>query len=138
MTFSAFLFLFLSVDEMTGIHERIGDYLGHTNFFPAIEDRYGEWIVLYSGIGALILIFSIKPLLFLFKNYKKEFFIGFLGVSLLLFGAVFMEIASYHFPIRTEATSQLYKLEVSIEEGLEMTGTILLLYCVILLKRNFK
>ena len=138
MTFSAFLFLFLSVDEMTGIHEKIGAYLSHTNFFPAIEHRYGEWIILYSGIGILILIFSIKPLLFLFKNYKKEFFIGLSGAALLLFGAVFMEIASYHFPIRTEATSQLYRLEVAIEEGLEMTGTILLLYCVILMKRNFK
>ncbi|NNF02680.1 MAG: hypothetical protein HKN22_08335 [Bacteroidia bacterium] len=130
--FAACLFLFLAVDELMQIHERLigpmHQQFGTSGFF------YFAWVIPYS-IGFIIICLFLFPV---FRNMKTEFQLRFVvAVAVYLSGAVGMEMVggAYYDHMNGERTLW-YELLIGLEEFLEMLGLTLMIYSLLRLLQN--
>lgn len=94
---------------------------------PRFKGDHGIWIPIYLLVSSVIVAFTYPHFRSIWLQAQREFIIMAFGAVLLLLGVVGLEIISYEF-LRVDASVLLYKLEVAIEEFLEMTGASLILY----------
>ncbi len=104
-------FLFLSVDEVVGLHEYLNTFL---------ED--GSWTVVGAGIAAVVGL-SFVPFLIHYRGRTALLFL--VAGAIYVGGAVGVE----HFT-DAEVTSLHYNMWTALEEGLEMFGAILFVYAL--------
>lgn len=123
-----FIFLFLSIDEASQLHERVGVLFENNFNFKGFLDW--AWVVPY---GLLLLVFAIiyyiKFLPQLSNKIKRLFFIS---GSIYVFGAVGFEMLAaknYNSANFSEILNVIY---YSIEEFLEMIGIALFIYSLLL------
>ena len=90
-------FIFLSMDEAVGIHERITELLKDFTWVPRFEGDHGIWIPIYLTIGLLLTLVSLKQFLRLWQQYKQGTLLLLIGITIYLIGAVGLEIVSYQF-----------------------------------------
>ncbi len=129
-------FVFLSFDEFFSVHERFFRLSKHLDDLPSFKQNHGIWIFPYLAFCALFILFSLKTIIKLRKNYKKETNMILFGVILFLFGAVGLEVFSYEFLRDENLLSSFYYIEVIFEELLEMMGISFILYSAILLRNK--
>ncbi len=133
--FLAFLFLFLSIDELIGLHERL---------INPVKDNLGvsgallfAWVIPY---GVLIVILAFSYLKFMKRLPRTVRNLFFLAAGLFVFGALGLEMVEGQFvTIHAESGAPVYYKEtvpyivlVSIEELLEMTGVVVFIYALLL------
>lgn len=134
----SFVFLFLGLDEILVIHEKVAGNIG------ALEDRgtfFYNWIIVYiGGLLALLFIF-LKPLLSLpRKTLFKFLFAGFVFV----FGATILEGIAGNIVFQRELAPEDVKTEpiifilATFEELFEMLGVSLFIYALLDFMKKYR
>jgi len=126
--FLSIVFLFLSIDEASQLHERVGvlfeDNLNLTGYLS------WAWVVPY---GILVIIFSVVYYFkFLPQLPKKIYWLFIISGSIYVTGALGFEMLAaknYNSPLFSEILNAIY---YSIEEFLEMLGIALFIYSLLL------
>jgi len=113
-------FLFLSLDEHLQLHETITKLTVHLDWVPRFSGDHGVWIFAYLGLGCLLLLPSLRPIVALWRFHRYSFSLMAAGVGVFLLGAVGMEVIGYEF--LREAPRLYQVLEIATEEFLEMLG----------------
>lgn len=126
-------FIFLSMDEAIAIHERLTSLLGHmkSEWTPSFKGGFGTWMAIYIPILMGLMLAARRTIPTFFKAYPHQARILLAGATIFVLGAVVLEIVSYLY-LRDDEASQIYKLEVALEEFFEMAGASLILYGTIL------
>ncbi len=126
---SAWVVLFLSVDEGAGLHETVTHFARNNNITllqsVMIAGR-GAWIVPYLVAGALLLAVCIRPVIAIFQQHRVPSWYVSAGALTAITGAVGMEIISYLF--LRDGHELLYTVEVAVEEFMEMLGVSLIFF----------
>jgi hypothetical protein len=132
-----FVFIFLSADEGAGIHERITGVMRTLEVdWLMFQGDHGAWIPIYLVVAIAMLLVTHRYIRAAWKRFRRESFIALCGGLIFTAGAVGAEIVSYLF-LRSGSTPVLYKLEVAIEEFLEMSGISIILYSALVLALSF-
>lgn len=134
-TFAGLAAVYASSDETAQIHERITALMGQ---------RYVDWLPSYAAHNFLFVMIGVAVLLsvcqlladdvlLLWTNHRQATLLGTLGIVIALTGGMGVETLGYKiFQGHTE--SLLYKVEVTIEEFMEMMGATLVLVSALTLK----
>jgi hypothetical protein len=125
-------FIFLSVDEVVSIHEKISVIFKHVELMPRFKGDHGVWVFIYALIGLILFVATFRSLAAMWNRYRHATFIMAIGMGIVVLGGVILEVISYQF-LRGGSTPLLYSAEVAIEEFLEMSGASVTLYGAILL-----
>lgn len=135
--FLALLFVFLSIDELAGLHERLMEPVRAA--FHVSGLLYFAWVVPY-GAGVLALAAGIIPVWWrMEKKIRLWFFLS--GVTFVA-GAIGMEmLGGASFDIIGKQAPEfvkhpLYQLLITLEELLEMSGLIMLIYTLLSLLQS--
>lgn len=120
------IFIFLSVDEAASIHERITSILRNLSWIPSFTGNHGIWIFLYVPMIVVFGSIFFKSFSLLKKYYPYGFRLISCGASLMIGGAVFLEIVGYE--VIAGENHALHVCEVALEEFLEMLGATLILF----------
>lgn len=133
--FLSFIFLFLSLDELLRIHEKI------TGPFSGLMADTGAFIyswTLYYGIGLLILgVLLLKPLIALPDKTRNQFIIA---GGIFVFGAIGMEnLAGRYIHSNSIAPADIIThpdilIFSTLEETMEMMGVVFFIYAVLRFK----
>lgn len=114
--------IFLSADEAASIHEKLTPLSAkYAHFVPLINGNQGAWITIYGVIFASAVLLNINSILVMWKNYREPLLIFIAGLSVLVSGAVLMEITMYYSLLPSKV------LQLILEEFMEMTGGSLIL-----------
>lgn len=117
---TAIAFVFLSADEVAGIHEQLTRSFSEFDWLPRFSGEHGLWIPIYAAVGCAFLVATL-PL------WRRLAALAPGGIPLLALGfallaaAVVVEAASYG-TLRDPANVRWYRLAVAGEEGLELFG----------------
>jgi hypothetical protein len=125
--------LFLSADEMFGIHERVTD-LAEGRDIGALQavmiNGHGAWVALYAVLALILVVAGRNDLRALWRDYRSDLRSGLLGVALLGLGEVGFEVLGY-LVLSDDLGGRAYELQVVAEEWAAMAGMSLVLYCVL-------
>lgn len=127
----AFLLTFMSLDELARIHETIGDDLAKlTGLNNADIAKNANWVWLGGPVIILIFLYCTYALKDLFIGSMYSFKLLIAGMVSIVLGGVFLE-SSINF-LHHEEDKLMWDIEIIVEEILEMTGSILILYALVL------
>ena len=130
-------FIFLSMDEASGIHESITALLQGVEFLPRFNDGHGIWIMIYIAIALGLAFYVRDDIRIMFDGYRREAFILATGMALFLAGGIGVEVLGYSI-IHDGTNAQLDRLQNASEEFLELIGISTVLYAVLLLGVRFR
>lgn len=127
---------YVSSDETAQIHERVTALIGK---------RYVDWLVplaadnfffVMLAVALLMVICQLlaADLLLLWNSHRRIALIGVLGVVIGLTGGMGVETLGYKL-LRGQTDSLWYKIEVTVEEFMEMFGASLVLFSALSLRR---
>ena len=129
-------FVLLSMDEASEFHEKLSWLLGNAfQALPRFRTGYGIWMYLYAPAAAAVLLVLRRDIAAAWRSYRRESILAGGGFALTLAGAMVLESLGYIF-LRDDLDSMGYRIEVVIEEFLEMAGMTLVLYAVLTLARR--
>ncbi len=122
--FLAMGLVFLSLDEVTSIHEGLTSLsYKYAGWIPSFKGNHGAWISIYAVIAIALLAMTHKDIKFLWLECRLPSALVFAGFFLLVIGAVGIEVVGgYYGLIRPPA------LQVGLEEFLEMVGGSVILF----------
>lgn len=130
LLFAGLLF-FMSADEVARFHEIIGGYAA--KYFDISSQDFAK----HSGwvwVGGPLIIAVFTGFIFLLKEVfslvSGSMLFLVIGFSLIILGGVIVE-STINF-LNHEELQWVWDIEVVVEESLEMTGTIFILYALIL------
>jgi hypothetical protein len=125
-------FLILSLDETAQLHERITQWIGRRYMDWLPEIIWGSALLTVSilAVAIFILRMALRDLSAIWRWSPRSSLLAMAGVCISGFGGVVMEAIGYKF---LQYGSPLYKVEVAIEESMEMLGASLILYFTLLL-----
>ena len=123
-------FILMSMDETAQLHEGITGIIG---------TRYVDWLptflLTHAEIIALLLILALAGLRFMWRDLKaiwrwsrRESVLALAGMCVFMLGAAGIETLGYKF---LQLGSLVYKIEVTIEEFMEMFGASLVVYAAL-------
>jgi len=128
----AAVFLFLALDEVFILHERLGDYTGKliksTEMFEASGLLYFPWIVPYSILMIILGLFYVR---FIFHLPHKTTVLFILSAIIFLTGAAGFDMLGGREAELHGYYSITYSVLYTIEEFLEMSGVVLLIYALL-------
>lgn len=125
-------FLFLSMDEMVGIHETVSFVVAREfGGLPHFKGGHGYWIPLYIAVVLGVVLVGARRGFAFYRLFPRESRVITAGILVFLGGAVGLEAVSYYMTDRGQTL--LYGLQVGAEEFLEMLGVSLILYGTLLL-----
>jgi hypothetical protein len=127
--------VYASSDETAQIHERVTALMGQ---------RYVDWLPAYAAHNFLLVMVAVAllltvcqfladDLLVLWSNYRRAMLLGVLGVVIGLTGGMGVETLGYKL-LQGHTESLWYKLEVAVEEFMEMVGGSLVLVSALKLR----
>jgi hypothetical protein len=117
------IFLFLAIDELFQIHEQIGDIT--ENYVKATGFLYFPWVVPYVFAIIVLILFYLK---FLLGLPKKTAILFILSGMVYLIGAVVFDMLGGREAELHGYDSIAYYVLYTVEEFLEMTGIIILMF----------
>jgi hypothetical protein len=121
------VFLFLSLDEALGIHERtIGPLRPIVNAPGGVG--YSPWVIPYAAFALLVALAYLRFLAHLSPQMRRLFL---LAGALYVGGAAGMEVVGSHYILRHSDESMTYVLLATIEELLEMLGVVIFIYALL-------
>lgn len=117
------VFLFLSLDEAIGIHERVNHLL------YAIKFYHFTWIV---PAAVFSFIFGLSYMKFLFELPPKTRYLFLFAGTIFLTGSIGMEaVAIVYADLGYDLRSMAYAVISNVEEFLEMIGIVIFIYTLI-------
>jgi len=129
--FLSIIFLVLSIDEMSALHERLIYYvrilLNPSGFF------YFGWLI---PALAMVIILSIVYLKFFLQLPKKTKYSFLLAAILYLMGVFVLEAIGGNFFESFGGDNLSYAMITTVEETLEMAGVIVFIYALLDYMRN--
>lgn len=121
------IFLFLSVDEMISLHERLTSIT--KNFVDASGFLFNAWVIPY---GIALVIVAVLYFRFLFRLPRNILILFIISFLIFATGAVGFEmIEGSHYEVYGETPTLYYSVLYTIEETLEMLGIILFIYALL-------
>jgi hypothetical protein len=125
------IFLFLSIDESSEIHENfagpVGDkirlHLHNTSMYLA-----WAWVIPYAAITLFVGLYFLRFTLQLPRKTKNLFF---LSGTIYVFAALFLEFFEAHFEEKYGVNNSYNEFLYPCEETLEMVGIILFIYALL-------
>ena len=114
-------FTLLSADEIGAVHERMGHTLKHLKVFNF--HYLDQWMVLYLAIALVLAIVFGRQLLTVWREWRSEVLLFFLGFAVLAGGAIAAEMIH----ISRDMEGMRLLIEVGAEEWLEMFGVTILI-----------
>lgn len=124
-------FIFLAVDEAVELHEAVTDILKHVAWIPRFQGNHGIWIPVYLIVMVFLAFLFRRSIVALARAYPRRIRIVLTGLVVFLIGAVGLEIIGYQYLRALGQDSIWYKLEIALEEFLEMAGASIVLYGVL-------
>ena len=129
--------VYASSDETAQIHERVTALMGQ---------RYVDWLPIYAANNFLLVMvaiavllticqFLVDDLLLMWNNYRRVALLGIVGITIALTGGMGVETLGYKL-FHGSSESVWYKLEVTVEEFMEMFGATLVLVSALNLRRH--
>ena len=122
----AIIFLFLSMDEASSIHELLNNPM--RKMVEAKGVFYYAWIIPYI---ALVFLFTLSYFRFWLHMPKQTQFLFAIAGFAFLGGAIGMEIIGGLYVELHGYNNLTYNLISTVEEGLEITGIILFVYALL-------
>jgi hypothetical protein len=120
------IFMFLSVDEITSIHESLGPILRGS--FSVSGFLYFAWVIPY---GLALIIFFVTYLKFLLRLPKNIMMLFVVSGGVFILGAIGVEsFGGRHYELYGNANIT-YALLYTLEEFLEMLGIALFIYTLL-------
>jgi len=110
--------MYFSIDETAGIHELLTGTLSDKNV-PGFNNGRGVWLFLYAGAAIVVLVFAVPGILSLLRTDRADSIRFAVGVGMLVFGGVIVEISGYY------AESHF---EVIVEESFEFLGVAVMIW----------
>lgn len=123
---AALAFLFLSMDEIAGIHERLGREL-RGSAAPQVRGGRGAWVAVYVAAAVPFLLLGLRYLTRLWRAYPRLVGYGIAGCAVFVAGAVGVELFADQYLRGLPELRHLYLASVLTEEMLEMLGGTLIL-----------
>jgi len=124
-------FIYLSADEVSQFHEKIGWrirlYEDLYNIVPHFKGGHGLWISIYGFIASVLILIFYKDIINTLKRYRQASIIMIAGLITALMGGVFFEVIGYDLR-SADSTSIYYVYEIGAEEFLEMLGFSIVLF----------
>jgi hypothetical protein len=123
-----YVFIFLSLDELVGIHNQFGRLIGALfgNFKFVNESRL--WILAYTPILLLFLIYLIG----FFKKLTKATLLSFIIAGVVFTtGAIIVELAGDQYMMYHDKADIFYGIIYTLEELLEMIGIVLFIRALV-------
>jgi hypothetical protein len=132
----SFIFLFVSADESTGIHEKLGSLfktlIGSSNLPDYLQ--YG-WVLPYLVILLFLITYFSKFFLGLDRETRIRFVSAFI---IFISGAAGFEMIESRYHQMYGTYDITYKVFVTIEETMEMVGTIIFIRALLMhIAENF-
>ena len=141
-TMSALGFGFISLDEVGQIHEMgsrlivlyrpigkfLEDFEHHVFHVKHRVHGGGVWIVVYSVIGVLVLIWLIPQLIRAFREWPREVLLVGAGFIVFAISAVVLQVYGYF----TKVGTFKHTAYVFVSQGLKMSGISVCLYGALL------
>lgn len=128
-------FMFLSMDESAAIHEKIIDSAKRLDVQWLLRltfmGSHQAWMVPYVLVGLAVLLVGYRPVLFIWRNFRREAVLVAIGLVLFGIGGIGLEILSFEFA--GTASDTAYNWTIAGEEFLEMAGMSIVLYGFMLL-----
>ncbi len=128
----ACVFLFLSFDEAFVLHEGLGDfteaYMNQTGILEASGLLYFPWILPYAFLTSILGIIYFP---FFFRIPRKTFILLVVSAVIFLTGAVFFDMLGGKEAELHGYYTVTYTLLYTIEEFLEMSGIVLLMFTLL-------
>jgi len=116
------VFIFLAFDESAKIHEQIGDYV--EKYVHLDGYFYYPWVLVYGFCIILLAIIYMK----FFWSMPRKVFWSFMGAAALyLTGAIVFDMIGGNEASQHGTTTIFYSIYYTIEESLEMLGSIYLI-----------
>lgn len=122
----AFIFLFLSIDEASSLHERLIKPM--REYSDAGRLFYFAWIV--PGIVA-VLLFGLTFLMFFLHLDKKFKILFFISLAVYIGGVIGGEIVSGYYAANLGLKNFTYAVVASLEESVEMVGASMIIYSLL-------
>ncbi|MDM9630304.1 hypothetical protein [Robiginitalea aurantiaca] len=123
----AFIFVFLSIDEITMIHEQL--WMPTHKLFNTTGLLYYAWYIPY-GILLLILLFIYSK--FLMRLPKKIRWLFILSGFVFVFGAIGIESVSGYYDELHGQENLVFYIICTVEELFEMVGVAIFIYALLL------
>jgi hypothetical protein len=124
----ALIFLFLSIDEDASIHEVL--IVPLRTMLEVSGPFYYAWVIPY---GLVVLAIGVAYIPFLFRLPRDIRRLIVIAGSLYVSGALGVElIEGWYYAAHDETEDLVYELLVTFEESLEMLGTIVFCYALLL------
>ena len=127
----SFLFIFLSIDESTQLHEQFGGLVGNkVNTYIKEPPAFLQWawMVPYSALTLAVGLYYLKFIWKLPAKTKKLFFLsGFVYV----FAALFLEFFESHIQVTYGSGTLANAILYPVEEVLEMLGVVIFIYALL-------
>jgi hypothetical protein len=123
------VFLLLSADEVVQLHEGITGLLGsrYLDWVPTMLGAHRIALLLLLGISLVAFRIVYPDLKAAWRWSRKGCVVAIVGCCVVVLGGCVLESIAYRF---LQPGSLAYKLEVSVEEFLEMLGATLILHSV--------
>lgn len=126
-----FIFLFMSMDEILSLHEQFSSPIRSVMHTSGIF--YFAWLVPAIISLLVFIVFNIKFFFTLPRNFQRLFFTSSI---IYVFGAFGMEMFGGKFLSTYGQNNFSYAFITTIEETLELSGLILLIYTLLLFIKN--
>jgi hypothetical protein len=124
----ALIFLFLSIDEDASIHEVL--IVPVRTMLEVSGPFYYAWVIPY---GLVVLAIGVAYIPFLFRLPRNIRRLIVIAGSVFVSGALGVElIEGWYYAAHDETEDLVYELLVTLEESLEMLGTIVFCYALLL------
>ena len=124
----ALFFLFLSIDEASGLHETAGRFLKRTSIQGLMpREESSSWILLAIPLGLFLGIIYLRLFLCMPTRFKRLFA---LSAALYISGCLGMEWVEILYLVNHPIDLNFY-LMTTLEETLEMSGLIVLIYSLL-------
>lgn len=127
----AMLLAFMSLDELARIHETLGDDLAKlTGLNDASFAKNANWVWIGGPVIILIFGYVLYNLKSLFQTSPFSFKVLIIAFACIVVGGVFLESLTNF--LNHDNLKLLWDIEVIFEETLEMLGSILIIYSLII------
>jgi hypothetical protein len=118
--------IFLSADEVSGIHERITANLKQFAAIPRFQGDHGIWVPIYTVAGVMLLVGAWPVWRWMYATERRAVYL-LAAAAACMAAAVITEILGYG-DLRSPENWRRYQWLIAAEEGLEMFGSTFLFF----------
>jgi len=129
--------VYVSSDETAQIHERVTALIGkrYVDWLPLFASNNFLWVMLVVALLMVVCQLLAGDLLLLWNNHRRVTLIAAIGITVGLSGGMGVETLGYKL-LQGHTDSLWYKIEVTVEEFMEMFGASLILLSALKLRLN--